>query len=117
MPSEIRHLMFRPYEVALAVQGYHRRMNKPLPPGALVACKLEGEGEGERIQVRMTIMPDGGKHARHLLIDGPTLAASLILYCQAIRIPLPSKAEKSLQRFGDQVCLVAKLNAKPEAQP
>ena len=47
----------------------------------------------------------GGSH-REVVIEGPALAAALILHCRDRRIPLPTNAKKSLRRVGDQVGLV-----------
>lgn len=123
MPSELRHILFQPDEVALAVREYHRRMRSPLPPGAVVRCGAECEGAGGAVRFRLVLAPDTGAGgalksapAQELVIEGPALAAALILFCHDRRIPLPASADKSLQRFGEQVGLVVAINPKPEEQ-
>lgn len=112
MPSEMRQILFRTPEVAQAVTEYHRRMRTPLPAGTIVRCTAESDDSDSATRVRMVIALDdpetthpGGAH-REIVIDGPPLAAALILFCRDRRIPLPANAKKSLQRVGDQVGLV-----------
>jgi hypothetical protein len=119
MPSELRHILFRPAEVAVAVREYHRRMKTPMPPGSIVRCGVECERPGEPVRFRIAIEPDGmgaarGKSApasfQEVVVEGPVLAASLILFCHDRRIPLPASADKALQRFGEQLGLIVTIN-------
>ncbi len=112
MPSELRQILFRTPEVAQAVTEYHRRMRTPLPAGTIIRCAAESDGPDSPPRVRLVIALDdpeasnpGGSH-REVMIDGPALAAALILHCRDRRIPLPATAQKSLQRFGDRLGLV-----------
>jgi hypothetical protein len=121
MPDELRQLLFRPVEVVQAVADYHRRMSKPLPSGTVLACAPECDPGGENVKFSISYAPDlpadhpkTGQLVRKLLITGPELAAALILHCHQLRIPMPAKAEKSLQVFGNRVCLVATIVKKPE---
>jgi hypothetical protein len=104
--------VFRVPEVAQAVTEYHRRMRTPLPAGTIVRCAAESDGPSDAPRVRLVIALDdsetakpGGSH-REVVIDGPALAAALILHCRDRRIPLPANAKKSLRRVGEQVGLV-----------
>ncbi|MBV8614059.1 MAG: hypothetical protein JOY66_09860 [Acetobacteraceae bacterium] len=112
MPFEMRQIVFRMPEVAQAVTEWHRRMRTPLPAGTVVRCTAEGDAPDDAPRVRLVIALDdleavhrGGSH-REVVIDGPALAAALILYCRDRRIPLPASAKKSLRRVGEQVGLV-----------
>ena len=110
MPTELRHLLFRPSEVVAAIVQYQRHMGYPLPPGTILSHGLEpGEPDGA-VQYGMVVCPDtprpGEPPRRKVMVEGPALAAALILFCRERHIPLPAKAEKSLQRFGEQVGLV-----------
>ena len=124
MPSEVRHLLFRPTEVVQAVKEYHRRLGAPLPSGSVARCGPEDEGGGVRF--RITLVPDRAKgwasssteaSRYEVVVEGPVLAAALILHCRDRGIPLAARAEKSLQCFGEQVCLISTLNAKRGEQP
>ena len=126
MPSELRHLLFRPAEIVQAVREYHRRLGTPLPSGTVARCGPECEAEDGGVSFRITILPDhdgagpaitGEAQRQDIVIEGPSLAAALILYCRDRRIPLPAGADKSLQAFGEKVCLIATINPKQEEMP
>ena len=120
MPTELRHLLFRPAEVVQAVKEYRRRMGHSLPSGTIVSCGPECESSGEILRFRLTLEPDADAGKTHpkrgeggrqeMVIQGPALAAALILYCRDRQIPLAASASKSLQLFGNQVCLVTTIN-------
>lgn len=121
MPSELRHILFRPAEVAVAITEYYRRTGTPLPQGSIVRCGPECESAGSAMRFRMVLvldiadseasMPSAGAH-REVVVEGPILAAALILYCRDRRIPMPVSGDKSLQRFGEQVGLVVTINPR-----
>ncbi|MGI4953996.1 MAG: hypothetical protein ACRYGM_19515 [Janthinobacterium lividum] len=114
MPSEVRHLLFRLPEVALAIQAYHRHLGQPLPSGLIVDCAVVGDGVAVPLAVRLAMHPDRGRGAASLItIDGPTLTSALIMFCQHHQIPLPARGKKSLQRVADQICLISTLNQRP----
>ena len=123
MPSELRYIMFRPDEVVEAVKEYRRRLGTPLPHGGVVQCGPEsGPAVGGAVGFRIAFVPAGVKgsvtpETENMLIEGPVLAAALILYCRDHRIPMSASADKSLERMGDQVCLVAKFNPKQISLP
>ncbi len=120
MPTELRHLLFRPAEVVQAIKEYRRRMGHALPSGAILACGPECESSGEILRFRLTLGPDEtgkrgvGGRGDMVVIQGPALAAALILYCRDRRIPLAASADKSLRLFGDQVCLVTTINPRSD---
>ncbi|MGI4801089.1 MAG: hypothetical protein ACRYG8_45110 [Janthinobacterium lividum] len=116
MPSEFRHVIFRPAEVVQAVQTYKRRINEPLPAGSILGCDVESEEKTGLIGFRITLAPHRPNRERfsrteryEVVIDGPSLAAALILYCKAVRIPLPAKANKSLRMVDGHLCLFAAI--------
>ncbi len=113
MPSEIRHVLFRPAEVVHAIREYHRRSQQPHPTGTVLRCTAEAGGAGGAVRFRITILPDAGDGSQQdVVIEGPTLAAALILHCKIRRIPLPAGGEKSLQCFGEQLGLVVATGSK-----
>lgn len=124
MVSELRHIIFRPFEVVDAYREFCRRSGTPLPAGTVVGCGPEADGAGAPLRFRIVIAPDaadgkagaeaGDAPRREVVVDSATLAAALILYCRDRRIPLPASADKSLQRFGDQVCLLATINPRQD---
>jgi hypothetical protein len=125
--SEIRHILFRPVEVVEAFKEYCRRSGTSVPMGAVVSAGPESEGPGKPVQFRIVIAPDvpssrvpvgtANLPNREVIVESPKLTAALILYCRDRRIPLPVAADKSLQRFGEQTCLMATINPKQDKVP
>lgn len=110
MPTEIRHLLFRAPEVVKALQSYHRRVGQPLNAGLVGQCVAAGDGFDIPVTFSFTVHADNGHgHASEVSIDSITLAAALIMHCRDNKIPLSAKSQKSLQRHGEQICLVATL--------
>ena len=113
MPSEIRHVLFRPAEVVHAVKEYYRRSQQSHPRGTVLHCAAEATGTGGAVRFRITIAPDTADGPQQdVVIEGPTLAAALILHCKIRQIPLPAGGEKSLQCFGEQLGLVVATGSK-----
>ena len=124
MPSELRHILFRPSEVVQAIREYQVRMQQPLPHGYVVDCGPETDESSGALRFRMKIACDEDKPSseprtvrKELVIQGPTLAAALILFCRDRKIPLPASADKSLQRFGEQIGLVTTYNPRQGVMP
>jgi len=118
MPTELRHVLFRPSEVIAAIIQYQRHMGYPLPPGTILSHGLEPGEVGGAVRYGMVVAPDRPRPdeppRRKVEVEGPALAAALILYCRERRIPLPAKADKSVQRFGDQLGLVVTIGSREE---
>ena len=122
MPTELRHILFRPAEILQAVREYHRRSRQPLPSGSVLSYAVETEETGGAVRLRIELAldpPAGQMYSRlsdaaqqDILIEAPNLAAAVILYCNMQHIPLPASAEKSLQRFGEQLGLVVTVGGK-----
>jgi hypothetical protein len=104
MPHEIRHIIFSNEEVARALVDYHRRSGNPLPTGSVLRCSPELQDGHVTAALHMTVDQDGSRLA--VPVTSNALAAALILFCINQRIPLPTKAAKSLQMVGEQVGLV-----------
>ncbi len=118
MPAELRHILFRTTEVVSAVVLYQRHMGLPLPAGTILSCGLEPAEPGAAIGFSLVIGLDKPKldeaPRRRVTVEGPALAAALILLCRERHVPLPAKADKSLQRFGDQLGLVVAIGSNDE---
>ena len=118
MPTEVRHILFRPTEVIQAIKEYHRKLNKPLPAAPVFDCAMECAGPGRPVRFRIIMGPRPGEESpQHLITENEALIAALILHCRERSIPLPAKAEKTLQQFGQQLCLIATTNPKHEKLP
>jgi hypothetical protein len=108
VPSEIRHIVFSTAEVAAAIREYRRHIGRPLPPGTLRGLDMHPGTGGVRVSV--DIVPEIGGRTESCEVGGAELTDSLILYCGAHHIPLPSAGIKTLQRFGDSLLLIVTLN-------
>src|SRR3954447_100268 len=120
MPAEIRHLIFMRTEVVQALRRFRVCIGKPLPAGAVISCGAEGGGPGEPVRFKLCIHLDSvpstqeppQSGVQEFVFEGATLAAALILDCKERPIPLPATADKTLECFGDHVCLVASFNPR-----
>ena len=119
MPSEVRHILFRPAEIVQAIREYQLKMQQPLPSGLVVDYGPQSDGPGGAVRFHMSIASNQGKSwdepktvRQEMVIEATTLAAALILYCRDRKIPLPASADKSLQRFGEQIGLIATYNPR-----
>lgn len=119
MPTELRHILFRPSEVIEAVVAQNRRNGTPLAPGTVIDC-----GPTEQPPVpgfRLIVERDHGRRSAageryEVTIEPHDLMTSLIRYCHDRSIPIPAKGDKSLQRFGRRIGLVVTLNASQDEQ-
>jgi hypothetical protein len=119
MPTELRHVLFKPAEVVEALVLHRRRTGEPLPSGSIVACGVEQAGPAAPVGFHLAVERDcGGPDARYeVRVEGPELCAALLLYCRERRVPMPAKADKSLQRFGSRLGLVITFNPHGEEVP
>ncbi|MBV8913192.1 MAG: hypothetical protein JOZ05_09165 [Acetobacteraceae bacterium] len=124
MPSEVRHILFRPAEVVQAIREYLIKLQQKLPSGLVVEYGPETDGPDGAVRFRMIIAFSDGKPSltpktvrQEIVIETNTLAAALILYCRDRHIPLPAGADKVLQRFGEQVGLITTYNARDANKP
>ncbi len=116
MPSEIRYILFQRPEVVEAIGTYFRKVGRAVPPGVITDCGPERCGAGSPARFSITIEDEAGQpddamrlpdfpRKLRLTVDGADLAAALILYCRAQKIPLPASATKSLEVYRGQLCL------------
>ena len=120
MPTEIRHILFRPSEIVTAVTDYSRRTGAKLPTGSIVRCAVESEVQDgvEAVRFSMEIAMDGAaQQRREIVTGGASLAAALILFCRDHHIPLPISSDKSLRCFGEQLALVVTRNPRNRQMP
>jgi hypothetical protein len=123
MPSELRHILFRPTEVIEALRSHQARIGQPIPRGQVLDSGPEGTGSSIRFRLQLSPEPADAFAAglktlrQEFVFDAPTLAAALIHYCRDRKIPLPVNAEKSVQQFGEQVGLITTYNVRPDTAP
>jgi hypothetical protein len=113
VPTELRHITFRPVEIVCAIHEYRRRMRRPLPSGLLRAFRISNEAGSESpVYASFEISPDGSLERQMIDLKEAELAAALILFCINRKIPLPVGSSKALRRSGDGVTLVVAITPK-----
>ncbi len=103
MPTETRHISFRPHEIVAAVSDFHLRRRLPIPKGKVMGISFTDPPD---IGATLSILPDNAHDTVDFTLNGETLAAALVFYCINRGIPLPALARKQLQRNGDEIALV-----------
>jgi hypothetical protein len=105
----MRRVVFSTAETLNAIIDYNKlpQVTVKLPPGTINACVVKDGPDGI---VRLDIRDADGKHHDHVL-GHATVAAALLRYCSAAKIPLPKRGQKSLQVVGDNVALYVEINA------
>ena len=108
MPAEVRYVIFHLSEAVVAITEYWTRRKMPLPIGTVVPS-LNPNGLAS---ILLKVSGDDDREApTEIKIETIELAAALILYCRARKIPLPATAEKSLTVVGRHLGLILTLNA------
>ena len=105
MPTEIRHLLFTPDEATKAIRNYCISAGLPFPENASVFT-LEGV---QNPMVRISPVTRGRGRDTTVSFTGKELLASLLLYCQKKRIPLPARGDKEVTTVNNQLTLIVKL--------
>ncbi len=123
MASEIRHLFFLPREVVGALSQYFTHVGRHVPRGEVLRCGPVLKGNDGAVQVWMSVntAAERSRSLRpavtsvaepvQLVVEEADLAAALIFACRRSKIPLPSKAAKSLKVFGERLCLEFTITA------
>lgn len=98
MPSELRIIRFRLDEVSAAVQSFAPRISLTVPETNILSAHAAPDNTPN------VLLRYGEKEAS-VVISNNRLAASLIAYCQILKIPLPREGQKSIQVSKDNVDL------------
>jgi hypothetical protein len=109
MITEIRQLIFPRDELIRALVVMRKKRGQALPAGNVIDVEYGTAKKGE-ITVSLNVALDGSGGREVFTFDTNEIAAALIMHCIEHRIPLPAKANKSLQVIGDSLALVASLN-------
>jgi hypothetical protein len=109
MPTEFRRIVFTNAELRAALDG-HRGEGIPALPGGTVLAVRFGDETRDRLVVSIG---EGGLPSRQEA-DVPTnaVAAALMKYCIAQRIPMPRRAQKAIVISGDNLALDLRSAAK-----
>jgi hypothetical protein len=67
---------------------------------------------GEGVAVVVTAEREGRHEPEQVEFSSLQIAAAMIRYCRAVKIPLPRNAQKSLEAQGEGICFKIVLNLK-----
>ena len=105
--TEIRQLVF-PRATLLDAILHADRVNKGwLHRAAIHGVEITG---GAMPLVTVTAERDGAKSLTKVTFKPAEIAATIIRYCKAIKVPLPRNAQKQLEVQGDSICLKITVN-------
>jgi hypothetical protein len=106
VPLETRKLEFSPMELQAALVNYALRRRIPLPKANIDKIYI-GKVDAEKVTCRFT--PSNVADDAIVEFTNSQVAAALIMYCKSEKIPLPRDADKVLQRNGDTLALIVRV--------
>jgi hypothetical protein len=109
-------MVFRDVEVVEAARELKMRGDAPLPCCPVSRCEVVTGADRRALAFSIVFRPDVSCRAEiAVLIKGEELAAALIMFCKAKRIPLPARAHKSFRAVEGEVALI--LSSDPAGLP
>lgn len=102
MPKELRKIIFTNKEVLRAVQDYAIRRREPIPAGSIKGVSMVDQPE---VRLDIDMLSDKDQSRTTTSFGSAQLAAALIMYCIAKKIPVPVNATKTLSLAGDEMVL------------
>ncbi len=112
--GEVRLLTFPKETLTDVIITVDKAMGGWLAHGVIHGVVLHGSGNGPMITVRAA--RGGGTAVDEMHFRPEQVAAALIRYCQLVKIPLPRKAQKSLEVHGDTLVMRVALQFTVVAQ-
>ena len=107
MISEVRYLLFDEQDLLRAMIEYRKSRNQPLPTGTIADFKIQRK---QPVTCTLSMHEDQAGKKTDIIFTSDVMHAALISYSLYKKIPLPVKAEKDLQVFGERVGLLISLN-------
>jgi hypothetical protein len=111
MPTEYRKIVFTNQEAANAIHAHARRSKVEIPVGDILSYDFTQPPEE---MLLLTMRPPGDAPNVSVRLESSFIAAALIAYCIAHKIPLPKAAKKSISIQGSSVALdlqISKISA------
>ena len=108
--KELRCILFTNREALGAILDRRRKLNDPLPAGAISGFRLEKQ-EGS---IKAMILADQGREV--LAIAESELQAALLAHCMARNVPLPVDADKSVYLIRGRATLIITMNFNKTAR-
>lgn len=111
--GEVRTLTFPKETLVDVIVTIDKAMGGWLAHALIHEIELRSGG-GPMVVVKA--MRGGGRAVDEMTFRPEQVAAALIRYCQLVKIPLPRKAQKSLEVHGDTLCMKVALQFTVTAQ-
>jgi hypothetical protein len=105
--TEIRQLIFSRDTLLDAILYADRASNGWLSRAAVQGVAVRA---GDGISVVVTAEREGHREWTKVELGPAQIAAAMIRYCRALKIPLPRGSQKSLEVQGDNICLKITVN-------
>jgi hypothetical protein len=114
MPTEFRRIVFSHSELREALASYRSEEQVTLPAGQLRSVRFLDE---RRDRLVLGMYDPGPDKVVGVEVSTPFVAAALLRYCIARRIPIQRSAQKALTLAGENVALDLRSAPKGEAKP
>lgn len=109
MTLEVRYIMFAPEEMRRAIIAFVLKEGYTDTPDDIVAMNINSD---VRDALSVDVQVRRAKTIKAMNISSEHLVGAMLLYCRAHRIPVPSRAQKKIERSSDGITLV--LTTDPE---
>ena len=107
MISEVRYLLFGEQDLLRAMIEYRKARNQPLPAGTISEFKIQRK---EPVTCTLSMRDDRTGKKTDVIFTNDVMRAALISYCIHKKVPLPIRAGKDLQVFGERIGMLISLN-------
>lgn len=109
MPTEYRQIVLSASELEDAVRFYRRAKPDLLPPGDLVAVRVQPDEASPAtvVTIKNSYDPRGSDVVVHL--KPQDIAELLIRFCMVSKVPVPRAGTKSFRYVSGQLALIVKF--------
>ena len=102
MPTEMRTLIFSRDELTHAISDHAAATGTTLPDGSIMFCAVTNDPD---LEVTLKLVPDGQSTIETVTLEADAVGAALVHYCMDQKIPVPQRADRSLQAVGEAVAI------------
>ena len=103
MPSELRKIIFERRELYDAIVSHNKFSKNKLPPGELQLVEV---GQDNEVYALFHIINLATGEAQQKRLGASHIAAAMLTYCKAKKIPVPRSFRKSLSYHDGEVALL-----------
>jgi hypothetical protein len=111
MPTELRRIVFTNDELRQALSNQRVEGRPVIPFGQIQSANFLEESRAELL---IKIYDHSSDKHHEAVLSSTVVAAALMSYCIAQRVPLPRSARKSIAISGDNVALDLRSDGKAE---